>query len=172
MLLGEVISGNSILFDIGLIIIIATVLGFILKFVRQPLITAYILAGVLIGPFGLSLIKDYENIKILSELGIAFLLFMVGLELNAKKIKDVSSVSVFAALLEIGLLFLIGFIAAGLFGFTNIESIYLGLILAFSSTLVVVKLLIDRKELGTLHGRIILGTLLLQDIVAIIALKL
>jgi len=172
MVLENIIFQSNILLDIGIIIVIATLLSYIIKLLRQPLIPAYILTGIIIGPFVLRLITNIEEIKILAELGIAFLLFMVGLEIDFKKLKDVGSSATVVGIIEVILLFIIGFILAILFGFIQIEAVYLGIILAFSSTMVVIKLLSDRHEIGTLHGRLILGILLLQDILAVLALSM
>lgn len=159
----------DIFMDVGLIIILATVGAYILKFLRQPMIPAYIIVGVLIGPvFGL--VDDPEVIRTLSEIGIAFLLFIVGLELDLKKLRDIGNVASVGALVQMALLFGAGYVASLLLGFGNIPSIYLGLVLAFSSTMVVIKLLSDKYELDTLHGRIVIGILLMQDIIAIVAL--
>ena len=163
---------TNILFDIGIILIVSTFFAYILKIMKQPLIPAYIIAGLLIGPHFLKLITNVSEIEILAELGIAFLLFMVGLEIDLKKLKDVGFISFIGGSIEILILFSIGFFVASVFGFIPLEAVYIGLILAFSSTMVVVKLLSDKRELGTLHGRIILGMLLLQDIVAILALSI
>jgi len=163
---------TNILFDIGIILIISTFFAYILKIIKQPLIPAYVLAGILIGPYFLRLITNVSEITILAELGIAFLLFMVGLEIDLKKLKDVGFISLIGGSVEVIILFSIGFFVAFIFGFVPLEAVYLGLVLAFSSTMVVVKLLSDKRELGTLHGRIILGMLLFQDIIAILALSI
>jgi len=107
----------------------------------------------------------------LSEIGVAFLLFVVGLELNLKKLKDVGNVIIVGSIVQIVTMFLIG-IGLGIWlGFVGPEIIYVGLILSFSSTMVVIKLLADKNELDTLHGRIIIGILLMEDLFAIIALS-
>ena len=87
------IYGEDIFFSIAIIIITASILGFISRYLRQPLIPAYVLAGLIIGPLGLGLVTDFENIKTLSEIGIAFLLFVVGLELDFKKLRDIGLIS-------------------------------------------------------------------------------
>lgn len=161
----------DILFDIGLIMVLATLAGFIAKLLKQPTIPAYVLTGVLLGPI-LGLIKDPSSIASLSEIGIAFLLFIVGLELDLRKLKDTGNVALVGGLLRTAALFLSGYFAGLLFGFTNLQAVYTGLILSFSSTMVVIKLLSDKHELDTLHGRIVIGTLLLQDIIAILALSM
>ncbi|MFH1210215.1 MAG: cation:proton antiporter [archaeon] len=163
---------TNILFAIGIILIAATLISYIFRIIKQPPILAYILAGLLIGPHVLKIITNTDDIRLLAELGIAFLLFMVGLEIDLKKIKDVFLVSIFGGTIQIALLFLVGFLIALIFSFTSLEGIYLGLVIAFSSTMIVVKLLLDKNELGTLHGRIVLGILLVQDIVAILALSI
>lgn len=159
-----------ILFEIGIMIIIAGALAFIFRLLKQPKIPAYIVAGILLGPLVLGLIENSEVILALSEIGIAFLLFFAGLEINFRKLKQVGRVSTSIGLVEV---ILVGLIAIGLFSsfaLQSIEIIYIVLIAAFSSTMIAIKLLSDKNELGTLHGRIIVGVLLIQDIIAIIAL--
>jgi Kef-type K+ transport system membrane component KefB len=151
--------------------IIATLFAFIAKGMKQPLIPAYILTGIIIGPiFGL--ITNTDVIATISEIGIAFLLFIAGLEINVKRLKDVGLVSSIGGLIQMLSVFTAAFILAVLLGFVYREAVYLGLIIAFSSTMVVVKLLSDKREIDTLHGRIIMGILLMQDIIAILALSI
>ncbi|MBI2208477.1 cation:proton antiporter [Candidatus Woesearchaeota archaeon] len=161
----------NILFDIGFVIIIATVFAYFARLLKQPLIPAYILAGVIIGPV-LGLITNTEIITTLSEIGIAFLLFIVGLEIDVRKLRHVGFVASFGGIIQIVSTFAIAFIISLLLGFFVLESVYIGLIIALSSTMVVVKLLSDKKEVDTLHGKIIIGILLIQDIAAIIALSI
>ena len=162
---------DTIFFDIGLIIIIATIAGYIGRMMRQPLIPTYILAGIIIGPL-LGLITNTGVIATLSEIGIAFLLFMVGLEIDFKRLKNVAMIGSIGGLIQILLTFGLGFLIANAFGIAKLESLYIGLILAFSSTLVIVKLLADKRELDTLHARMIIGILLMQDMIAIFALSI
>ena len=161
---------DNIFLDIGVIIIIATLFAYLASLLRQPLIPGYVLTGILIGPV-LGIITSTNIIKTLSEIGIAFLLFIVGLEIDIRKLKDVSLVSSIGGLISITTLFSFGFVFASIMGFITIQSVYIGLIMAFSSTMVVVKLLSDKRELDTLHGRIIVGFLLVEDFVAIIAVS-
>ncbi len=161
---------DNIFLDIGFIIIIATLFAYLANLLRQPLILGYVLTGIIIGPV-LGLITNTNVIETLSEIGIAFLLFIVGLQIDLRKLKDVSFVSSIGGLINITVLFSFGFIFASMVGFASVESLYLGLIIAFSSTMVVIKLLSDKRELDTLHGRIIIGFLLVEDIVAIIAVS-
>ena len=124
---------DSILISIGLIMIIAGVGAYIARVLRQPLIPAYIIVGIILGPV-LKIITDKAIIAVLSEIGIAFLLFSVGLELNIKKLKDIGNVATVGALLHMGLLFGASFVAFRILKYNNLTSIYIGLILMFSST--------------------------------------
>ncbi|MBI2130021.1 cation:proton antiporter [Candidatus Woesearchaeota archaeon] len=162
---------QNIFIDIGAIIIVAAVGAFLARLIKQPLIPAYVIGGIVLGPV-LGLIVNNESIATLSEIGIAFLLFIVGLEMDFKKLKNVALVCTAGGLIQMAALFGLGFLIAFLFGFKSFDPLYLGLIIAFSSTMVVIKLLADKGEIETLHGRIIIGILLMEDIVAIFALSI
>jgi Kef-type K+ transport system membrane component KefB/Trk K+ transport system NAD-binding subunit len=161
----------NLLYDIGIIIILATVGGYVARLLRQPLIPAYIVMGILLGPV-LGVVHDAQTIMTLSEIGIAFLLFSVGLELDVRKLKDMGDVVVIGGAAQCALMFGLGYLCGRLLGFVPLSAIYLGLVVSFSSTMVVIKLLSDKYELDTLHGRIIIGTLLLQDLLAILAISM
>lgn len=160
------------LFDIAIIIIIATFVAYIIKLLRQPLILAYVLTGLILGPAWLGLVRDQSIILTLSEIGIAFLLFFVGLEINFKKLKQITGVSLIIACIQVALTFLAGFYLSLHFGLSQVSAFYIGAVVAFSSTMVVIKLLSDKDELDTLHSRIILGILLIQDIIVIFLLAI
>ncbi len=161
----------SIFFDIVIIIIFAALLANIVRFFKQPLILGYVIAGLLIGPSFFSFIKNPEYLSTFSEIGIAFLLFIVGMELDFKRLKEVSNVVIITGILQSLLTMIVGFFVASLW-FDITQSIYFGLIVSFSSTMVVIKLISDKGQLDTLHGRIVLGILLIQDIIAVIVLPL
>ena len=163
-------SSSGLLLDIGVTIVAATFLGFLARYLRQPLIIAYVLAGIIVGPSFLRIITEKEAIDVLAQFGIALLLFMVGLELDLKRLKDVGRVSIGCGVGQIVITFIFGYILAQAMGFSGYEPFYIAFALTISSTMVVVKLLSDRNELDTLHGKIILGTLLVQDIVTIMVL--
>jgi Kef-type K+ transport system membrane component KefB len=163
---------ESLLFDLGLIFIFAALFAFIARVLRQPLIPAYIIAGLILGPIGFRIISEVEVINHISELGIMFLLFLVGLEMELKKFKKLGVVTIITALFQVGLTFLAGYFVGLFLGFETINAVYAGMIVAFSSTMIVIKLLFDKKELNTLHGRIILGILFMQDIFVIVALTI
>ena len=157
--------------EIGLIIIVATILGHLARLVKQPVIIAYIIAGFILGPFGLGIIAGRNEIVALSELGIAFLLFVVGLELNLGKLRRVGKQIVFVSVLQVSLAFSITYSIFSMFGFDFIHSLYLGLAVSFNSTMVVVKMLSDRKKIGSLRGRLTIGILVIQDIIIILVLS-
>ena len=161
---------NSIFAQIGIIIIIAALVSFLIRLTKQPLIPAYIISGIILGPLLLGLIKEPQLINSLSEIGIAFLIFSAGLEINFKKLREVGKTILIGGLIQILALFFIGFWIASAIGFSGKIPAYIGLIIAFSSTMVVLKILYDKREINSLHGRIIIGILLIQDLAAISAL--
>lgn len=163
---------SELLLAIGVSIVAATVLAVVARIVRQPLILGYIAAGILLGPTGFGVITDPEEIALLSELGLAFLLFIVGLEIDLKKFARSGRSSAIIGTVQVVVSALLLWGAARALGFEGLTATYLGITLAFSSTMVVVKLLSDRNELDTLPGRITLGILLVQDVLAIVVLAM
>ncbi|MBI4439565.1 cation:proton antiporter [Candidatus Woesearchaeota archaeon] len=162
---------EDIFLAIGIMLIVATILSYLARMINQPMIPAYVVAGVILGPL-LGIITNSGIIGTLSEIGIAFLLFIAGLELDLRKLREVGAVASIGGLAQIISLFSAAFLLSLIFGFGKIESVYLGLIVALSSTMVIVKILSDKRSIDTLHGRIIIGILIVQDIVAIISLSI
>ncbi len=156
--------------EFSIIVLIALVCAGIMRFLKQPLIIGYILAGILISPYAFNLVSSADAMSTLAQVGIALLLFMVGLNLNPKHIKDVGKVSLFAGLAQIIFTFFICFFIANLVGFSTTVSIYVAIALTFSSTIIVMKLLSDKGDIDSLYGRISVGFLIVQDLVAIAAL--
>jgi len=161
-----------LLFDVGIIVLVSALLAYAARFLRQPVILAYVVAGLIVGPVGLGLITNTEEISLLSELGIIFLLFSIGLELDFRRIENVGFATIIGGSVQMVLTFAIGYFAATAFGLTGMLGIYIGLMMAISSTMIVAKVLTDKDELGTLHGRIMVGVLILQDIVAVMVLPM
>jgi Kef-type K+ transport system membrane component KefB len=165
---------HELIGDITLCILFAWVLGLLAHFFRQPLILAYLIAGFLIGPFGIGWVKSQESISVISELGLIFMLFMIGLEIDLKKIVRAGRVILIAGGGQLvggcvlGMLFFVGIgLSMGGGGF---DALYLCIACALSSTVIIVKVLYEKRELDTLPGRITLGVLVLQDIFAILFL--
>jgi Kef-type K+ transport system membrane component KefB len=165
---------HQLIRDITLCILFAWGLGLLAHFSRQPLILAYLIAGFFIGPFGMGWVKSQESITVISELGLIFMLFMIGLEIDLKKIVRAGKVILFAAGGQLigGCLFgILFFIGIGLsMGGGHFDALYLCVACALSSTVIIVKVLYEKRELDTLPGRITLGVLVLQDIFAILFL--
>jgi len=165
---------HELIRDITLCILFAWVLGLLAHFSRQPLILAYLIAGFFIGPFGMGWVKSQESIAVISELGLIFMLFMIGLEIDLKKIVRAGKVILFAAggqLIGGCLLGMLFFMGIGLsMGSGHFDALYLCVACALSSTVIIVKVLYEKRELDTLPGRITLGVLVLQDIFAILFL--
>ncbi|GMO31607.1 MULTISPECIES: cation:proton antiporter [Bradyrhizobium] len=165
---------HELIRDITLCILFAWMLGLLAHFSRQPLILAYLIAGFCIGPFGAGWVHSQESISVISELGLIFMLFMIGLEIDLKKIVRAGKVILFAAggqLLGGCLLGVLFFVGIGLsLGGGHFDAVYLCVACALSSTVIIVKVLYEKRELDTLPGRITLGVLVLQDIFAILFL--
>jgi Kef-type K+ transport system membrane component KefB len=173
---------GDLLNNIGLCVIVAAILAFIANKLKQPALLAYLLAGVLMGPeIGFKLITDHEIIEVISEIGLVLLLFIIGLEMDLKKLRAsgkpviATGVTQFLICVALGIPFFL------LLGFRNGDPnalggefglFYMAVAAAISSTMIVVKLLYDKFELDTLPGRITLGILVFQDIWAIIVLAL
>ena len=165
---------HELIGDITLCILFAWGLGLAAHFSRQPLILAYLLAGFFIGPFGMEWVKSQESIRTISELGLIFMLFMIGLEIDLKKIMRAGPVILIAGggqLLGGCILGVLFFMAIGLpIDVGGFDALYLCVACALSSTVIIVKVLYEKHELDTLPGRITLGVLVLQDVFAILFL--
>lgn len=157
---------------LALLIGIATLLGIVAEKTRQPKVMAYIIAGLLIGPVGLDLVAETEMTALLSELGLVFLLFLIGLEINIDEVKDVLRPTVGIAVIQMILVSALGFTVSSLLGFDTITSAFIGIAVMFSSTALVVKLLTNLDEASTLPGRLDIGILLIQDIAVVLILAL
>jgi len=162
----------SVFVEVSIIIIIATVISAIAKLLKQPMIIGYIIAGIIVSPFFLSIEKTTTTVTAFSQLGIVLLLFIVGLNLIPLSVRKVGFVSLVAGIGQVFFTALLGFIISMLLGFSTITSLYISVALAFSSTIIVTKLLSDKGDLETLYGRISIGILLVQDLIAILLLIL
>ncbi|MFP4193513.1 MAG: cation:proton antiporter [Desulfosalsimonas sp.] len=157
-------------FEIAAILSLAAVLGIIGQKLRQPLLIMFLAAGILAGPSCLAIIESYEQIELLAHMGIALLLFIVGLKLDLNLIRNTGPVALATGLGQIIFTSAVGFLIALALGMEVISSLYVAVALTFSSTIIIVKLLSDKKEIDSLHGQIALGFLIVQDIAAIAAL--
>lgn len=156
--------------EFAAILAIAVAAGLIGRLLKQPLIVAFIAVGLIVGPYGINLLQSGEKIHLLSEMGIAVLLFAVGLKLDVSLIRSTGKVALYAGLGQVLFTSVFGFLICLWLGFDPVVSIYIAVALTFSSTIIIVKLLSDKKEIQSLHGQISIGFLIVQDIVVIIAM--
>ena len=156
--------------EIAAILGLATLTGIIGQKLRQPLIIMFLATGILVGPSFLGIIHSYEQIELLAHIGIALLLFIVGLKLDLNLIRTTGPVALATGLGQIVFTSIIGFVIALAMDMSYLSAAYVSVALTFSSTIIIVKLLSDKKEIDSLHGQIALGFLIVQDIAAILAL--
>ena len=161
----------TLLFHIALMILVATFFAFISHTLKQPNLIGYIIAGLVLGPVGFNLIPNSNEIIALSELGIAFLLFGAGVEISFSKLKGVGTIAVVNGLIQVFLTMVISIFILEKLNLDFYSSLYISAAIAFSSTTIVLKIMSDNFELNTLHGRLILGILIIQDLAAILLLS-
>jgi len=163
---------ESIFLELTVVIFLAATLSIIFRFLKQPSILAFIITGVIVGPLGAFNFHSHELMQSLASIGITLLLFMIGLELNVKELKTVGKSALLAGFFQMFFTSLAGLGISVLLGFSALTSVYIGIALAFSSTILIIKLLSDKRDLKSLYGKITVGILLVQDLVAILILIL
>jgi len=156
--------------ELGIILIVVSLIGLIFRTIRQPLILAYIFTGFVLGPLFLKVIASRELVSTFSVIGITFLLFLVGLELDLRKIKNIGKVSFLVSLGHFASSGILGFLISIVFKFPIVTSLYIALALSLSSTVIVVKLLTESHNLNSLYGKMTIGILIAQDVFAVLAL--
>lgn len=161
---------SSIFLQLSAVLAVAAGVSIIMRLLRQPLIVGYILTGVAVGPTALDLIHNHEAFDSFSEIGIMLLLFIVGLGLNIGVIRATGKPVALVFLLNAAVMILFGFCAAELMHLTTAEAVIAGLGLFFSSTIVIVKSLVDKRAQHRLYGQIAIGVILLDDVLATFAL--
>lgn len=153
-----------------LLLLVSAIAGIAAMRLRQPLIIGFIVVGILAGPSGLRLIQSTDQIHVLAELGLALLLFVVGLRLDLHIIRTLGPAAVIAGLGQVATTLGLGYLLAWAMGMAPVPALYVALALTLSSTIIIVKLLSDRQETESLQGRLTLGILLVQDLVVIVAM--
>jgi Kef-type K+ transport system membrane component KefB len=161
---------TTVFYEIAALLAVAAIIGAIALQLRQPLIVAYIVVGILVGPSGLGWVSADAEVDLLAKIGIALLLFMVGLKLDLHLIRTLGPVALATGLGQVIFTSLIGFLIAMGLGLSVVESLYVAVALTFSSTIIIVKLLSDKREIDALHGRIAVGFLIVQDLVVILVM--
>lgn len=161
---------GNVFLDLSFIIVIAAFFSLIFKFFKQPEILAYILTGIVIAAFPFFGNPNKESLQALSELGVTLLLFMVGLEIRVSELLSIGKALLLSSTAQVVITFISGLFLSLIFKFDIITSVYIATALTFSSTIIVVKLLSDQREMHSLHAKFSLGILLFQDVFAILFL--
>lgn len=155
-------------YEVSILFAVSGVLGVIARILKQPLIVGYLLAGIFLSLFGI--IKDSVSIASMGQIGVTLLLFLLGLEMRLTELPSIGRVSLTTAIIQIAATSILGLLILPLLGFGMVSSLYIAIALSFSSTIIVVKLLSEKKDLASLYARIVVGFLLVQDFVAILLL--
>lgn len=158
--------------ELALLLFLAAVVGAIAVRLRQPLIVAFILVGMLAGPSALGWVQAHGEIDLLAQLGITILLFVVGLKLDLHLVRNLGPVALATGVGQLIFTIIFGYLLSRGLGMQHVTALYVSIALTFSSTIIIVKLLSDKREIDSLHGRISMGFLIVQDIAVVIAMVL
>ncbi len=161
---------GNVFTEMAVLLLMAAAIGALAVRLRQPLIVAFIAVGILVGPSVLGWVSANDQVDLLAKLGIALLLFIVGLKLDLHIIRSMGRVALAAGLGQVFFTSVVGYFLAIALGMTPVTALYVAVALTFSSTIIIVKLLSDKREVDTLHGRIAIGFLIVQDIVVVLAM--
>ncbi len=152
------------------VLALATLAGLVVARLHQPLLVAFLAVGVAVGPVGTGWVSADGTIELLADFGIALLLFLVGLRLDVQMIRSTGPVAVVTGLSQVVITAVLGYLVAWAFGMDGLTALYIAMALTFSSTIIIVKLLSDKRELDQLHGRIAVGLLIVQDLVVVVVM--
>jgi Kef-type K+ transport system membrane component KefB len=161
-----------IFLEISIVLALATFISFIMKWLKQPLIVGYILSGIIAGPYVLDLMHSHETLELFSKLGITILLFIIGIHLSPKIIKELGSTSFLVGLSQVIVTSLIGFSIAIFLGIDKVAALYIAIALTLSSTIIILKLISDKGDTHKLYSKLTISLLIIQDVVATFALLL
>ncbi|MDV6345768.1 cation:proton antiporter [Nitrosomonas sp. Is37] len=156
--------------ELAFLLFTTSIIGVIAVHFRQPVLVAYIMAGIIAGPAGFELVGAHNQINLLAQIGIAILLFLVGLKLDLQHVRHIGPIALAVGTAQLVITTLLGFLLIILLGKNWQTAVYIAIALSFSSTIIIVKLLTDDREIDSLHGRIAIGILIVQDIAAILAM--
>ncbi|MBA3032996.1 MAG: cation:proton antiporter [Gammaproteobacteria bacterium] len=161
---------HNVFSEFALLLLISAAAGAIAIRLRQPVLIAYIVVGIVAGPAVLGMVTAQDQIDLLAQIGVAVLLFVVGLKLDLHHVRHIGPVALATGLGQLGFTIAFGFVLILLMGKSVMEAIYVAIALTFSSTIIIVKLLSDKRELDSLHGRIAVGFLIVQDLAVVLAM--
>lgn len=156
--------------EFALLLLISAAAGAFSLWLRQPVLIAYIVVGIVAGPAVFGIVTAHDQIDLLAQIGVAILLFVVGLKLDLQHIRHIGPVALATGLGQLTFTIVVGFVIILLMGKGVMEAIYVAVALTFSSTIIIVKLLSDKREIDSLHGRIAVGFLIVQDLAVVLAM--
>jgi Kef-type K+ transport system membrane component KefB len=158
---------DTVFSGLSLVIVIGATVALIMRLVGQPLIIGHIITGIIVGPAVLQLVKSPDTLALFSDLGIALLLFIIGLGLNPQIVREVSKTASYVGVIQVGVITALGWIAGQALGLSSTSAAFLGASLAVSSTIIILKMLSDKREQSRLYGKIAISVSLVQDLIAI-----
>jgi Kef-type K+ transport system membrane component KefB/Trk K+ transport system NAD-binding subunit len=158
---------DTVFSGLSLIIVIGAAVALLMRAIGQPLIIGYILTGIIVGPAVFHVTKSPDTLALFSDLGIALLLFIIGLGLNPQIVREVSRTATYVAVIQVGFITALGSILGKALGLATVPAAFLGFSLAISSTIIILKMLSDKREQGRLYGKIAISVSLVQDLIAI-----
>jgi Kef-type K+ transport system membrane component KefB len=161
---------SSPFMEMAAVLALAAALATLGLLLRQPLIVAFIATGIVAGPDVLGIVHSTEQVTLLAQIGVALLLFLVGLKLDLQIVRSLGGVAVATGLGQVAFTAIVGYFICLALGLDPVTSAYVAVALTFSSTIIIVKLLSDKREVDSLHGRIAIGFLIVQDIAVVIAM--
>lgn len=161
---------SNAFYEVAALLLLAAIIGALAIGFRQPLIVAFIAVGILSGPAGLNWMHSADQVDLLAKIGITLLLFVVGLKLDLHLIRKMGRVALATGLGQVMFTSLIGYVLALGLGLPPVSALYVAVALTFSSTIIIVKLLSDKREIDALHGRIAVGFLIVQDILVVLVM--
>jgi CPA2 family monovalent cation:H+ antiporter-2 len=153
--------------DLLIVLVAALAGGMLAKLLRLPVLLGYLAGGIAVGPFGFSLVHDLDSINSLAKIGVVLLLFAIGLDFSLKELLRLGRIAVLGGIAQIALTSAVGFVLGRAAGLSPTGALFFGFIISMSSTMIVLKILVERGELDTIHGRIMLGILLVQDLAVV-----
>ena len=156
--------------EIALLLLVCALAGALFVRLRQPLLIAYIVVGIAVGPTGFGLVAAHDQVALLAQIGVTVLLFVVGLKLDLHHVRHIGPVALATGIGQLTFTIAFGFVIVRLLGKGAMEALYVAVALTFSSTIIIVKLLSDKRELDSLHGRIAVGFLIVQDVAVVVAM--
>ncbi len=161
---------HGVFAEFALLLLMAAAAGALSLWLRQPVLIAYIVIGIVAGPAVLGVVTAHDQIDLLAQVGVAVLLFVVGLKLDLQHVRHIGPVALATGLGQLAFTIVIGFLIILALGKGWVEALYVAVALTFSSTIIIVKLLSDKREIDSLHGRIAVGFLIVQDLAVVVAM--